>query len=309
MSANDSDSGSGSLSDSVNNGMTEADHKGEFLVDAFINGAQHLKTMLYILNYMNQFIGLVFCKDGINSEIINGTGRILVKISIPEKKILEYDFLTSDDSLIMACVNTTDIESVLKLCKKNMHIKLTIYKGDNKLCFQTVSESDGGSGISVINTKSIDYKKWPVVDFSANVPIKVIATEFSVAIKKAQQSKASDIKLYFYKKGMELVGCNESNKRVTITTFGKCDQPRVPEGSSVDDLVMKMYGKNSKPVLAKAEYNLISIPMKEIKSLTRLGGVSTESSMIEITYDFVEGVKIVGNIGCFGEYEIYIKKL
>lgn len=307
-------------------------------IDVFINGASNLKTLLYIWKAMSTSFVFNFMKNRIFSTASNRTNTILLNLTIPENKLLKYHFdykqIVGDQELseedinemcIIGCVPTVELESRLRSCGKGASFTISMWKNDSNLYFKQKGVDTGTSFIRMTITTCTEYN---LPEMPPQTIVRIMTNDFVAALKSVIPDKVDKFVFIPFVDGLHIITVGSSGQMICYNPFGECTKKfgKVDKNTDKDDAikqVLQQAGKkldsttnttqsnsNKKKIIVKnteVEHK-IEVAAFDIKTLTRLGSVSPESSFISVYYNPTERVLMLeGLVGTFGTYQLYFR--
>lgn len=304
-------------------------------IDMLINGASNLKTLLYIWKAMSDTFVFNFTRKDIYSTANNRNNTIIIGLNIPENKLIKYLFDVNqlidpnetptqeelDQICIIGAIPTNDLESKLRSCGKAASFTLTIWPNDSNLYFKQT----GVDSTSFIPMKLCNIKQYNPPDMPDNTIVRIMTSEFVAAIKSAIADKADKFNFIPFVDGLQIITVGSVGQTIGHTPFGNCttkfEQTTTSAYSNSKDSELKQIiqrntvarkstTKPNKRIVVRNSnaQHMVTIDTSEIKSLSRLGSVSPESSIILVYYNPVErALMLEGLVGTFGTYRIYLR--
>lgn len=306
-------------------------------IDLFINGASNLKTLLYIWKAMSNSFVFNFTRDRIFSTANNRNNTIIIGLDIPEQKLIKYSFDVNqlidgneasqeeiDRICVIGAVPTDELESRLRSCGKGANFTLTIWPNDSNLYFKQAGVE---KGTSFIPMKLCDIKQYNPPEMPENTIVRIMTSDFVSAIKSAIPDKVDKFNFIPFADGLHITTIGSAGQTIGHTPFGPCttrigDEAPTTTSNEKDMAVRQLLQSKSglrkagttKPnksrviVRNSANNHTITIDASEIKSLSRLGSVSPESSIISVYYNpKLRALMLEGLVGTFGTYRLYLR--
>lgn len=313
------------------------------LVKMFINGIHNFKSLLFVWKSISPAFVFEFYRKQIISNARNSSNTILIKLTIPEEKLLDYSFRIDklmdtsnmseediDKRKVIVPVSAETFESHLRACRKNTHGIIRIWSDDTRIYFQRAGADDSSDARSergtVIPIRAVEGDKNYINPVYTGKPItKILVNDFFESIRQAEQANSNTIKFTPYVNGIQICGHGAAGNEITYNYFG---DPNKKEFVNHNEEKIKKLTKNLRKinlskikrgqgnnrrsiVISGSSPHAVSVPAKEIKALGRLNSVSPESSFISVYYEVSEEgnpiIMFMGNVGQFGYYQIFIR--
>jgi hypothetical protein len=269
----------------------------------------------------------------------------LIKYSFDVNQLIDGNEATQeeiDQICVIGAVPTDELESRLRSCGKGANFTLTIWPNDSNLYFKQTGVE---KGTSFIPMKLCDIKQYNPPEMPEHTIVRIMTSDFVSAIKSAIPDKVDKFNFIPFVDGLHIITVGSAGQTIGHTPFGNCttrfgDESLGSSGSNSGkvsgttgdkDLALKQLIQSkslvkrsnasgsttsggTKPTKGRvvvrnsANNHTITIDALEIKSLSRLGSVSPESSIISIYYNPVlRALMLEGLVGTFGTYRLYLR--
>lgn len=204
-----------------------------------------------------------------------------------------------------------------------------IYKHDEKqdpngnLYFQILGATDDVDFIApkLVTLEKIEIPTYNIPEDEPSVVIPI--SDFCSLCKTLCHIKCGYVYIYGYYRGLKFEGCKTGNIRGKVKTFGSEDPPPseiIHEDDTIqtnlvednkDDLVIDLTDDNEDDDCTKVVDNRsiisTSIGIDRIKSYTKYINISGQRNVLLVYIEKDKSLKLVADIGGYGEMRVYIK--
>lgn len=283
----------------------------------FIDGST-FKYMIEYIRLINMEGVFRFEKDAIYYEQMDQYGYICNKIKIKTYELVDYDFSSELDSIIVG-VNLSELRNVCRNIGKKDHVDLYKLQGEPEHLYiriRSQSEKDSQSNIYRVQTTVMDYDRYELkfTKSKKDPTCTVYQTDFSKLCKSVVIIKCVHVIAHGFKNGVIFKGILNGGPIGSVKEFGKC----YPEESSgpklksfdINSISGKSVIKSKKPapkinIKEIGEIEKFKIDISVIKFMQKLNGLSP-SGTLKIYVEEGCPLKMICNIGTFGKLEIYL---
>lgn len=253
------------------------------------------RNLIEYLKNTNQSGIFLFSKERILYKQSNAISKIVNKIEIRCEDLVSYEYNSSEEQIPVS-VNFVDILTILRNTGKKDSIKIFQRTDEPSiLYFQSKSHTsiDGESSNENISMIRLQYLNPLEFDESANEieeknPNVVIQNSmFNKVFKTFSSMKCDSISIIGKNKGIMLISISKGE------IFGRIEKI----GEISEDI------GNIEKLESDPDYSVIKVSCSTMKSLCKIGNLG---SIIKIYMEKNKPLKIVTNIGSFGNLKSYV---
>lgn len=297
----------------------KSDPSGAFIAD-FCDGYSFRQSINFIRQCTSDDCTFITRKDGIYCANSNDTKNITVIFNIYKYQLTKYEHDANTGTILLP-VKLSELSAVLSKITKTMGIRIYKTSKNRDLYYQSIKDSnvlsDNALGILTLNPTST-FKDFKISDYnrsSLDPNCVVSSQDLKGVCNEIKTSGCSKVKLGVFPRGICFSTIMEPNARFITRKFGVVDESASENatpslchlpGSVVNNHQMSSLAIiNMKPRNLVEEYYFYSTFMDTMALLDNIN----PRGVVKFYAETNKPLKVVSNVGDYGEMTIYIIKL
>lgn len=279
---------------------------GELLFCAQIDDAYHLRNEFDFLRGPNLDANIIFTPDGIDYRCSNGIKSILNTFTIRGHDIC-YHFDSKYDTVVVG-VNLAIVARTTHGIGKKDTLKIFMRKGVNAMFYEIISmtnpnmSSVQSSGhIPVKDLELIEHILPPIIAIPLqSIPVSTFCHKCAIL----SNMKCNKVRIVVYERGVKFEGIDNYDQVQSVQRFYPPKLVMIEntkENSITVDVMNNSIDNNG------SEIYTIYVSMLTIKWLSKLTNISAHGDKIRMYCNTSGPLQIRGNIGFYGQYDIYLR--
>lgn len=280
---------------------------GELLFSVQFDDAYHIRNLFEYLRVISIDANLIFSKNSIECSCANGIRTILNKFVIRTSDLPYYFNDVYKD--VAVGVNLGSFARTTKNIGKKDAFKMFMIMGINKVFYEIIATTN--SGMMTQSSGSIDVKVVDDMDVTfptefdqqpvQSIPINTFCHNCSVLANL----RCTRVVITGYEHALKLEGIDNYDQIQNVQRFYPSKMHLIR--SNVDDSVSVLINKNAVDADIGEQQQKVKVPMLTIKWISKLSNISPHGDRILIHAEPTKPIRLSGNIGYYGRFEIYLK--
>lgn len=292
------------------------------------------RNMLGIVKNEVDKATMILSKDTIEISFANLTKCAVHKIVLYTKEFTVYSYDVKEENGELAeshplAFDTNELFNTTKGIGKKDAIRIFWIRGEDQINVQPLKQSTkdnfGRSGSLFVKIKTMEHKRYELMEYPAEPNIRVLAKEFADLCNQVGGIKGSFIQMTGHTNGVTFKGMKPN---LTVGSLVKFSQPTnkidhvIKNGQYLDDLINAVQNSTQSSAqhsdtIAKSTANLdlvnaddisvVKIPMSSVKALSKIHNISPPGTLLRFFFVAGKPAKMESPIGCFGSYTICIR--
>lgn len=279
---------------------------GELLFSAQIDEAYHFRNLFEYLRVVNIDGNIRFTKDSIEYECANGIRTILNRFVIRTSDIPYY--FNDVYSEVLVGINIGAFARTTKNIGKKDAFKLFMVKGINKIFYEIVTTTN--SGMTTQSSGSIDVKEVDEIQINfpefEDAPIQSMSiNNFCHNCSVLANLRCTRVRIVAFKHGMKFEGIDHYDQVQNVQRFYPSKMQLIE--NKLDNTMSVLINKNAVDAKLGELLQTVRVPMLTIKWISKLSNISSHNDRILVHANIDKPIRLSGNIGFYGRFEIYLK--
>lgn len=279
------------------------DESPPILFAEFADG-HSFRNLIEYLKSTNTEGNFVFSADQITYSKADATNTVLNDVVIWTSKLSNYQFRSPEP--IMVGVNNANLRAITKSIGRKDSVQLAMYQNDIRLYLQIIganAKPSSQDNINIITPRRVTEDSYYIREYTrneGNPNCSVLSTNFCKMCAAMNSIKCTYVTIIGLYKEMVFKGMMEGDIIGRVQKFVNDESLATSQNSKK---------KGPRLIIQNEEPVTIRTRIATIKALSKINNLSNPSGMIKMYLEPDRPLKLVSNVGNYGQITIYLRDI